>query len=385
MLIPMIDYLSFGVKPSDYHDVITLLSENLTACKDIAKQNMINKSSEKATINLNNILFEVLPNGANGYAFILHNAEYQIKLMQYQSTNSNFFPMKVYIKSEVLWAMSPTTAYQNICSWIEELFGTIVATKISRSDLCCHTDLIDFNYENKNAFKGSYRKLSIFENNRSLSGINFGVRESLIYCRIYDKQLEVKEQKKKLWFFEIWNNYGWNNKLVWNIEYELKRDFFSEYDIDTVEDFFSRVKNIWHYCTTEWLVLTNNDRSRIENSTINDEWLKISESFNDFADKSLIKRSRQMKAEAEAILPSALGYLTSYAARINTDDINTAASDILENGRDYLSKKSSDFAKVINEKIDLLTSEKGGENFGKTDIYSKGGSNDSESGNNYDL
>ncbi len=366
----MIDYLSFGVFPLNYMEAITPMLDDLTAKKELAKDYQINKLSDKIIITISDMDFEVMPNGANGYAFILHNSEFQIQLMQYESKNPNFCPVKVYIKSEALWSRNPLIAYCFIYNWLEDAFGEIVDTKISRMDLCCHADTIQFEHIDISAFKGNFKKNNIHLCNRNISGIEFGVRSSLIFCRIYDKQLEVNETRTKLWFYEIWRNCDWNNNIVWNIEFELKRDFFTEFQIDSVEDAFSKIQSIWTHCTENWLVLTDNNRSRIENSSVNAEWQKVSAVFNDFESMPLIKREKQLQAEAEALLPSVVGYLTTYAARINNKNINQTMSNVVNIGNEYLNNKNSSFQKAIQEKIDLLSTTKGGEVIGKTDIHS---------------
>ena len=226
MLIPMIDYFSFGVLQDDYIKNITPLLEELKMKKEKAKEHQINKASEKTVITINDLTFEVLANGANGYAFILHNSEYQVQLMQYETTNKSFYPVKVYIKAEALWSMNPYRAYNFIYCWLEKSFGKIKCTKVSRVDLCCHIDIIDFDYSYVNNFKGSYKKTNVRSDNRKFSGIEFGVRESKVYCRIYNKKLEVDTKRNKLCYYDQWKNNGWNGKSVWNVEFEIKRDFF---------------------------------------------------------------------------------------------------------------------------------------------------------------
>lgn len=180
----------------------------------------------------------------------------------------------------------------------------------------------------------------------------------MIYCRIYNKTLEIEDKGTKKWFYEIWRESGWKNAIVWNIEFEFKRDFFKTFNIESVNDMFSHMSSIWNCCTKEHLVLTNNDKSGIENSSINSIWIEIANSFDNYISKPLIKRENQLIADAESLIPATIGNITTVAARLGVNKIENALVLIQKKGESYLDKKDSTYESKINEKISLLYSKK---------------------------
>lgn len=355
MYIPMIDTLYFSLDIANYPSVALDLLEELEVLKAQARVQSVNKSSDKTTIDIGSMTFEVLPNGANGFAYILHNSCYQLKIAQFRSNNPNFYPIMVNIKAEALWSLSPEGVYSEICEFISQNIGEITSNKVSRVDLCCHTDSIDFTQSSTELFKGNYRSTNVRFYNRQISGMEYGNRASKVFCRIYNKLLEVKQKNSKLWFFEIWDMFEWDGaKTVWNIEFELKRNYLTGVHIDTVEDVFASLSSMWHYLMDEWLVMTNNDRTRIENATINPEWAYISTLFNDYISRPLIKRDRQMHVDSHALIPALNGYAKKIAALRNTSNIDDAFSDIKGSVDRYNTRRGTTFENEVDETQRLL-------------------------------
>lgn len=126
MLIPMIDTLAFGLDIENYQEGISKYADELLRLKETAKEYSLHKLSEKATITIDEVTFKVLANGKEGYAFILHNSEYELNLAQFRSNKDNFYPVKVRIKSECLWSKGVEDAYQFIYERMSRSFGNIV-------------------------------------------------------------------------------------------------------------------------------------------------------------------------------------------------------------------------------------------------------------------
>ena len=158
--------------------------------------------------------------------------------------------------------------------------------KVSRVDLCMHTSDIDFITNYENLYKGRYKKDSVNVlnyTNKEINSITFGTRKGKkIYCRIYNKTLEIKETKQKSWFKEIWENNGLDINSVWNLEFELKSEFLREFKIKTVEDLENSLQDIWKYCTEKWLVKINRDNVRTERCSINEKWLDVQKAYDNF-------------------------------------------------------------------------------------------------------
>jgi len=109
-------------------------------------------------INISGMEFELLPNGCKGYAFILKNEGFELKISLYQSKIENFAPLQVRISSEYLWSYGIEKSWQIISNWITSNIGKIALNKISRIDLCTHVSGYDFIENYENSYKGQFKK-----------------------------------------------------------------------------------------------------------------------------------------------------------------------------------------------------------------------------------
>ena len=352
MFLPMVDYIGATIDVESYELLGEALFKQLEAKKSSAKVNLSKGVSDKELIKFGNNSYEVLSSGSKGYAFILHSAYYEIRLAQYRSKKEEFFPIAVRVKSDALWSLGPFNAWNQLIEEICLVFGEVKRNRVSRMDLCCHTDSFDFDFCDMETFKGNFFNDQLYRSRRKVTGFTFGSRGSKkIYCRIYDKVTEI-ENSKKTWFRVIWNTKGLDSTKVWNIEFELLRGFFKEHGIDSVEDVFNRLQSIWRYCTSEHIVKTLNDATRIERSSINPSWLLLQSAFDDYDSNSLIKRKKQLNAEAQALIPGTIGNITSYAARKGIDDISKIFKTLEVEGRTYIENaRKSSYEEIIDKKM----------------------------------
>ena len=355
MNIAMVDTLVAMIDVQDYEDSAFELLKQIESKKKQAKEKTANGISDKTDISIGTKTFEILSNGSRGYAYILHNDEYEIKLSQFRSKNKDFFPIFIKVKSECLWAKGVEKSWLDILHWIDENIGEVATNKLSRLDPCCHTDELNLTISDFETFKGRFFDDNLRRHRRKVNAIEIGSRTSNnAYCRIYDKILEIKTKKKKYWFYDIWQKYGMNCENIYNIEFQLNRDFFKEMQIETVEDAFKRLKNIWDYCTKEWLVKVNLDNVRMERCSIDETWIRVQEAFNQYQGIGMISRTRQLEADAAALLPSVVGNITSYAARLGDANIDEVIEIVKKRGTSYLASKQQDYSKAINKKISLI-------------------------------
>ncbi|MCX7748830.1 MAG: hypothetical protein N2645_18370 [Clostridia bacterium] len=355
MYLPMIDTLIFSVDIKDYVERNSKLFDSLYQKKTQAKNAESENRTEIVYIKLGNMTFEVLGNGKKGFAYILHNDFYELNLAQFRSENKEFFPVFVRIKAECLWSQSPEKAYEKIYEWMEENLGEIINEKISRIDLCCHTDELELEISDMERFRGTFHNLVPHFYRRKLNAMCFGSRKSSsIYCRIYNKSLEVRQTRNKDWFYDIWKAKDMKTKNVWNVEFELHRDHLKDYNINTVKQAFDSLRSMWELLTKKWLVLINLDASRKSRCSTNYIWFKIQESFKDYRSQELVKRNKQLQREAEAIIPSMFGNITTFCAKINVSDENMAFNLLKIYGRKYFESKADDFGCTVLKKKSLI-------------------------------
>jgi hypothetical protein len=361
MHIPMIDTLCATIDIENYGyrdyeqqrdiDIIPYLAIN----KEEAKAKTSLNVGYKHIIQIGNQSFQLLQNGSKGYAYILHNDSYEIKIAQHRSTSENLFPIFVKIKQECLWGKGVQASYDIINEWITKNVGEIKANKVSRIDICCHTDELQLQDHDIETFEGRYHLDTIYRFKRKIATMCFGSGTTgKIICRIYDKTLEVEQKRQKLWFFDIWKSKGLNPDKVWNVEFEISRDFLKEVKLDSVEDTLENLKTLWEYCTKSWLVKKQIDKTRIERCTIDERWESLQHAYDKFEGKGLVTREKQLETSAMALIPGTIGHITSFGARADITDINMLFEMIKSQGIKYLHNKDKDYEEAINDKMALL-------------------------------
>jgi hypothetical protein len=368
MILPNVDTIVFGVHFEYYDMMIDEKIDTLENLKQYAKNLDSEQSKDISTYKGNGKTFEVLGNGKRGYAYILHNDDYELNIAKGLSRNAVFSPVMVRIKSEKLWRDGLEKSYKEIIAWLHLEIADVLEEKISRIDLCCHTDIFKIDYEDINLFKGRYYNDNIYRFRRKISGMYFGSGSTnRIYCRIYNKSLEVEQKNKKKWFYDIWkSNEGYCSK-VWNIEFQLKREFLKEYKINTIEDIIKYMGNVWDYLTKSWLVKVMDDRSRIENCSTDKRWEMIQNAFDEYdRNKGFIKKEKQLNKDADVLIPSILGNLTTFAAKAGKEEIINTMQSIIRSSDKYFKNKDTSFQKVVEGKKLLLGEDKPEFNIDKT-------------------
>lgn len=347
-------YILAYFKNYDKNISIELLLTMLKIEKEKAKNILIQNRTYKHIIKIKNMTFELLPNGTRGYSYILKNAGYELHIAEFKSSISNFAPVKIRISSEYLWAYGLMISYKNIYTFISEIFGVPSNVKVSRVDMAMHIENADFTSNYQTSYKGNYKKSNANYNNKIINALTFGSRSSPIYCRIYDKSLEIKEQSKKIWFYDIWQKHNMNIHNVWNVEFELKSEFLRNYNISNPIELMEHLNSIWRYLTCEWIVKINKDNTRVDRCTTSKIWNLVQNGYSNYNSKELVKRDIQKCSDAIATIPTITGYLTTYAAKRGILDIEVAIQEILNESAKYLLDNKNTFLNnEIKRKIPL--------------------------------
>lgn len=353
--ISNIDTIYILVDIENYEANNKQLLQYLSEEKEKAKLNAINNASYKHIININNMNFEIVNSGTKGYSYILNNSGYQIKIAQYKSKLDSFSPLQIRISSEYLWSYGLSNSWSMIFNWIVETFGNVISEKVCRLDICTHVSDIDLITDYEISYKGKFKKRETFFNGRNISAITFGRRQNKnIYCRIYNKSLEVQEKKQKMWFYEIWKEQDMNIKNVWNVEFEIKSELLRSFCINTVNDTLEHLQDLWLFCTNNWLVKIDRTNIRVERCNINKDWLELQKAYNKFNSKGFIEKQKQIELDALVLVPNIVGNITSYSARKGNNNIYEAFSSLYKDIKKYLSNKETSFEKEVNNKRLIL-------------------------------
>lgn len=345
-------YILVDIAEYEQKDILQYLKEE----KEKALLGATSNTSYKHLIPINNLTFQLLPNGSQGYTYILRNNGYEVKLSQKKSKLEAFFPIQIRISAEYLWAYGLTNSWSIIYNWIVETFGDIIRHKVCRIDLCCHVSDIDLISDYENVYKGKFKNKELFYSGNKANSITFGSRKNKkIYCRIYNKTLEIQQTKKKKWFKEIWQNNDMNIDNVWNIEFEIKSDILREFNLIELKDIISSLKGLWKYCTNEFLIKVDRTNTRIERCQTNKEWQEIQNAYNNYLSKDLIQRNKQIELDAQALIPNIIGSITSYSARTGDLDITQAFHKVYKDSQKYLKNKQTNFIAEVKNKMTLIS------------------------------
>lgn len=355
MFIANIDSLFFSIDIKNYVENNAQLINYLEKKKEIAKKN---RNTDVFVI-LEGKKFKIMPNGVRFHSFILHNDTMELKVASFRSTAKNNYPVSIRIKSLKLWQNGYIRAYEDIINFLKTVFvGDFISEKLSRADICCHTDEVFIDDIDITSWRGKYKKQEVHLTNRKVNGMTFGsFKDKNIMCRIYDKSLEIKTSGKT-WFNDIWRNNNLNIEKVWNIEFQLGRKFFKERKIETVIDFILKTKTMWKYLTTEWINFIINDDINISRCTVRKNWTSLIKAYDNYVGEQMIKFDKQRNRRAEKLIPLLVGVFSSYGAckqRIAPEEI---IEEFKQDMQEYLKEKKANIPpeQFILNKLEYLFS-----------------------------
>ncbi len=165
------------------------------------------------------------------YAFCIRNHDIAIYFSRKRRDDGRTYPVKVQINQFKLWEMGAQDAFAESLYILGQLGFVYEAAKPNRIDLCVHSDQWIWNLLDLQAFQ--YPR-NIADDNKpnfvkldpctfKFETVYFGDR-SRLQARLYDKSKEVRA-KKKDYFRHLYESRGMDADNVWNIEFELHRDY----------------------------------------------------------------------------------------------------------------------------------------------------------------
>lgn len=348
-----IDTLYFLLDIDNYEKNCIDVINRLKYEKEIALYKYKNENNSLHLISINNIQFYINHTGVKGFAFILRNDDYEICIAEFRSQIKDFKPIKIRISSKLLWNIGVLNSYKQIIKWVNLTFGNIISESVYRIDLCNHSN-VDFITNYEKSYKGHYKKQNIYYSGVNINSICFGSRNNkLIYCRIYNKTLEISETNKKTWFKNIWSDNGLNISNVWNLEFEIKSEFLRSKNLINFNDVYTHLQDLWRYCTEVWLQKINPTKTRVTRCEINSDWKELQNAFNNFSSKGFIDKNSINSANAQSLIPTIAGFLTSYSANKKITNIETALLNFKCDSKKYFNLKNTSFEKVVQEKISV--------------------------------
>lgn len=316
MLLKAIDTLEFGLEILNYTSSMNEYLKKFKELKDKAQ-----KEGKEHSLNIGGIELTVHASGVKFYAFRLSCNDFLICFMDKETkTNS---PITVRFLSSYLWSFGVIQAYLNFLKWFNNFSVDVQSTKLSRVDPSLDADEISFKQKDAMGIvtraKGKTQHFvdEIYTSGRTFSGFTVG-RGNPILARIYNKTFEINNSGK-LWFRDIWRNNGWDeNKPVWRVEFQVRRQALIEFGIPTFDLFADKQDELWAYLTQEWLSLRKPCSDNISRWKLTTKWMKVQRAITNYSAEPLIRETIK-QSNLIQLLDQASGLFMSVAALSNHD------------------------------------------------------------------
>ncbi len=239
-IISGIDTLYYFYESNDLYDDLFLdILDQLEDVKGRFEKRDITYSNKDIKIQINKQAFTF--NGkAQGFFWFTHIDEYFTIGFKDHLTNRGLNDIQLQLNANGIY----TIGLKTLLRYVDDLLvGFITGYKpLTRVDLniFVQSDLSWISKEMFVARKRSYT--SIFKevaSKHKLETLYIGKKPFLL--RLYNKIEELKNSKKKEMMYEYFLNNGFGSlENVFNIEFEMHRDYFKSFKIDTVDDLLQR-------------------------------------------------------------------------------------------------------------------------------------------------
>lgn len=346
-------------------------------------------TTESIQMSVNGVNFEILSQRSRGLGIgiqeTLHGATIRYFFAIERSKNLHDWPIRVELSSAILWIMSPQIAWGHVVDTLRQITRPELhfRSRISRLDIAIDQDDYAFTADDKFRLLRRSRKyrentwqmidlepdeFRHFETGSAFTGFTFGTRSGAIHARIYDKTIEIV-QSNKSFFPVIWAEAGWDQTSpVWRIEFELKREFFTDGWIDgkslnnaSVEDIFDAMPFMADYLMNRWLSLRIiSAESNPSRWPIDPLWNKWKSSLVRISDSRLFLRKKIVHHDTSLVAKqvfSSLVTLASYTSFMDWDTFYTDLELILLKSLYF--KTRSEFHESFMERVEKKSLELG--------------------------
>lgn len=301
--------------------------------------------------------FNIKAHGVRGYDWLLDGREFVLRIGNWKTPKSRPSVMAE-IHCETLWRRGPTDSVNRIVSLLENNGASLISVRVSRVDVCVDITIpkdmwsLDLlNYAVKRA-----SDISSHYHHHDLTGISIG--RGKVSARIYDKFLEIKQKSKKFWMFDVWDiDQVPKGKKIIRIEFQLRREALKQMGLDTFDDFFENIENVWAYCTKKWLKFEDNPGMHHTQRSTLKWWEMVQNGFNGVQNPKPIVRSRAFRTDMKQLASQAFGQITSLeAARLEEQGAELNKNvNMFETVETYLKVLNEDGKdeKALNKRIAL--------------------------------
>lgn len=352
-----IDTFWFNVDCSNYQEVMDggfrhLLRSGREAVADTGQASVIDVEIGAYE---NPVLFEILGGQPPAYQYSIRNKDMAVYFAS--NAREDQMPMKVQLNQFILWEKGILNAYYEALSILTVLGFDYTSAKLNRVDFAVHSD----------QWKWNLNDLSTFEYPRNFSKDNHpdffrldpvtGDFETVYYgnrtrcqLRIYNKSKEAIK-KTKTYFLDLYREKGMDVENVWNVEFEVRRDFIKECkdldglrlfdDLDTVFH-ENRLSLLWSYLmerylhpSAHWKTLSKGHKGIFEQVT------------------GYITREKDIDLNFEREVPNIRSRMMTGLLNEQEYDLDTALHILKERILEYESRKHVNFEQDVVKKKKL--------------------------------
>jgi len=242
-----------------------------------------------------------------------------------------------------------------VLRWLETILrneNLDARLQVSRLDL--HADWQGWPLvgDQRHRFVCRSRSLATYEEGAELSGFSFGNRTTkTVVARIYDKTNEIAGNGHD-WWHEVWGPAFDPDRPVLRVEFEFERNALREMNLNDPYEAIAAIDRIWAYATQDWLTYRSPSRHACSfRWPIAHEWTQIQRAS--LAGSAVpIERIRHGRTIGglRHIMPGLNGYLSTFGALTDNDDIDAACDAVKDHLRAYEQRSRRSFCDRAHEK-----------------------------------
>jgi len=264
--------------------------------------------------------FMVKPRGSAGYEFILVNDDVMVCIAREPRSGKVMPEVYVTYSSKHLWDKGIEAATEAFKRWLCQ-WAVVVGEKVSRADLAQDIELdfpeLDIRREALTLAKG---KVDFIEGQHYMYGcrsIDYRFGSGDLVGRVYDKVAEVKKHQKE-YVLDNLRAAGWDGETgVTRAEFQCRRGFLKQYEVESVRDLIMMLPDIWRYCTHDWLRIcqpsADSNRARW---AVRDFWKLLQSGFRLFGHALGVLKQKVKQVKYEHLMEQLKGCGESACAAV---------------------------------------------------------------------
>lgn len=293
----------------------------------------------------------------------------------------------------------PLVCYQRVYDWlVREFLAEVEEATVARLDLCA--DIIGYPEADLDPTRYTTRAQEWHTRGKSgrVTGLEWGVRGSPCFVRLYDKTLEAYVHRKT-WMDQLWLPHGWDPgereplidrygqvkrtsdgsirerwkrepERVFRLEFELRGEFLDRFAHEEAHrplkrppDVLRNAGYLWEYLTGQWVQSRTQDTwvawlaLRVPTADSNrtrwpppDWWQRMAEEGLRQARLDSILRRQQGLIDAHVLLRQAAGCIAQRAAIVGDTTMFDALDDFAREWTRLLDDRRTSWKEVLQDK-----------------------------------